>query len=57
MQTDVQSPGETPRTATSSKEDSPTLVSTAPGQLRVIKRNGAVVPYDDSKIAVAITKA
>src|SRR5690606_41745179 len=31
--------------------------ATAPGQLRVIKRNGTVVPYDDSKIAVAITKA
>src|SRR5690606_11431751 len=31
--------------------------STAPGQIRVIKRNGAVVPYDDSKIIVAITKA
>jgi ribonucleoside-diphosphate reductase alpha chain len=33
------------------------VASTAPGQLRVIKRNGMVVPYDDSKIAVAITKA
>ncbi len=31
--------------------------ATAPGQMRVIKRNGTVVPYDDSKIAVAITKA
>jgi ribonucleoside-diphosphate reductase alpha chain len=31
--------------------------ATAPGQLRVIKRNGSVTPYDDSKIAVAITKA
>ncbi|MGH8494220.1 MAG: ribonucleoside-diphosphate reductase subunit alpha, partial [Moraxellaceae bacterium] len=27
------------------------------GTLRLIKRNGTVVPYDDSKIAVAITKA
>ena len=33
------------------------LTNTAPGQLRVIKRNGAVVPYDASKISVAITKA
>lgn len=33
------------------------LTATAPGQLRVIKRNGTVVPYDDSKIAVAMTKA
>ena len=31
--------------------------ATAPGQVRVIKRNGTVVVYDDSKIAVAITKA
>ncbi|MGI9251962.1 MAG: ribonucleoside-diphosphate reductase subunit alpha [Pseudohongiellaceae bacterium] len=31
--------------------------ATAPGQLRVIKRNGAVVAYDESKISVAITKA
>src|SRR5690606_37711771 len=30
---------------------------TAPGQLRVIKRNGTVVPYTDDKIAVAVTKA
>ena len=33
------------------------VAATAPGQLKVIKRNGSVVPYDDSKIAVAITKA
>src|SRR6188768_2216675 len=33
------------------------LATMAPGQLRVIKRNGAVVPYDDSKITIAITKA
>ncbi|MEH6558480.1 MAG: ribonucleoside-diphosphate reductase subunit alpha [Oceanicoccus sp.] len=33
------------------------LQATAPGQVRVIKRNGTVVSYDDSKIAVAITKA
>ncbi len=29
----------------------------APGQLRVIKRNGTVVGYDDNKIALAISKA
>ena len=33
------------------------LKATAPGQLRVIKRNGSVVPYTDDKISVAITKA
>lgn len=33
------------------------LNANSPGQLRVIKRNGKIVPYDDSKINVAITKA
>ncbi|MDX9874355.1 MAG: ribonucleoside-diphosphate reductase subunit alpha, partial [Spongiibacteraceae bacterium] len=33
------------------------LQVTAPGQLRVIKRNGTVTGYEDSKIAVAISKA
>ncbi|HBB21864.1 MAG TPA: hypothetical protein DC029_05630, partial [Pseudomonas sp.] len=37
--------------------DAPDLAATAPGQLRVIKRNGTVVPYTDDKITVAITKA
>ena len=36
---------------------SASISATAPGQIRVIKRNGTVVPYDDSKISVAITKA
>ncbi|MDX5373098.1 MAG: ribonucleoside-diphosphate reductase subunit alpha [Pseudomonadaceae bacterium] len=38
-------------------EGSQELAATAPGQLRVIKRNGTVVPYTDDKITVAITKA
>ena len=33
------------------------ITATAPGQLKVIKRDGTVVPYDDSKISVAIMKA
>ena len=33
------------------------LETTAPGKLRVIKRNGKVVPFEDDKIKVAITKA
>lgn len=33
------------------------VAATAPGQIRVIKRNGKVVPYDGDKIAIAITKA
>ncbi len=34
-----------------------TISATAPGKLRVIKRNGTVVPYDESKVEVAMTKA
>ncbi|MCB1698006.1 MAG: ribonucleoside-diphosphate reductase subunit alpha [Pseudomonadales bacterium] len=33
------------------------IAATAPGQMRVIKRNGTVVPFEISKISVAITKA
>lgn len=33
------------------------LSAQAPGQLRVIKRNGKLTTYDDSKIEVAVTKA
>ena len=36
---------------------SPSIASTAPGQLKIIKRNGAVVGYEPDKIAVAMTKA
>ncbi|HAJ76757.1 MAG TPA: ribonucleoside-diphosphate reductase subunit alpha, partial [Gammaproteobacteria bacterium] len=57
MQTDVQTTGGSSQTATPKDDDAITVVSTAPGQLRVIKRNGAVVAYDESKISVAITKA
>ena len=32
------------------------ITATAPGELRIIKRNGTVVPYTDDKIAVAMTK-
>lgn len=39
------------------QDDSQDLGATAPGQLRVIKRNGTVVPYTDDKITVAISKA
>ena len=31
--------------------------TTAPGKLRVIKRNGKVVAFEEDKIKVAITKA
>ena len=36
---------------------SPSVTSTAPGHLKIIKRNGAVVGYESDKIAVAMTKA
>ncbi len=36
---------------------SPAMTATAPGQIRVIKRNGVVVPYNNDKISVALTKA
>ncbi len=36
---------------------SPGIAATAPGQLKVIKRTGEVVPYTDDKIAIAMTKA
>jgi len=33
------------------------LAANAPGSIKTIKRNGSVVPYNESKIKVAITKA
>lgn len=39
------------------EEPAQELLNHLPGQLRVIRRNGAVVPYTDSKIAIALTKA
>ena len=47
----------TPTTTAPATPSSTTVSATAPGQLRVIKRNGTVVPYDSGKIAVAMTKA
>ena len=44
-------------TATQEALNATRLAATAPGQLRVIKRNGTVVPFEDSNISVAITKA
>ncbi len=57
MQTDVQTTGNSSSPATPTSSEAEILTATAPGQLRVIKRNGAVVSYDESKISVAITKA
>ena len=60
MQTDINHPGTTtdaPTVATEKPVVSGNIAATAPGQLRVIKRNGTVVPFEESKISVAITKA
>ena len=57
MQTDVRTKEDSVRSNKPSNDESISMTSTAPGQLRVIKRNGAVVAYDESKISVAITKA
>ncbi len=41
-----------------SATSTPTMTqATAPGNLQVIRRNGVVVPYEESKIKVAMTKA
>ncbi|CAK14216.1 ribonucleoside-diphosphate reductase subunit alpha [Pseudomonas entomophila] len=55
MQTDTTR--ENPQALAPQAESNQDLTATAPGQLRVIKRNGTVVPYTDDKITVAITKA
>ena len=60
MQTETNQSGTTAETATPPQQNtavSGNIAATAPGQLRVIKRNGTVVPFEDSKISVAITKA
>ncbi|MGB1141390.1 MAG: ribonucleoside-diphosphate reductase subunit alpha, partial [Halioglobus sp.] len=60
MQTET-NPGGTPTTETTAAQEPAAvtgdIAATAPGQLRVIKRNGTVVPFEASKISVAITKA
>ena len=57
MQTSVRTKSNSTRTNEPNNEQAISTSDTAPGQLRVIKRNGAVVGYDESKISVAITKA
>jgi ribonucleoside-diphosphate reductase alpha chain len=59
MQTET-NPGGTAAEATTPPQESSVssaIAATAPGQIRVIKRNGTVVPFEASKISVAITKA
>ncbi len=59
MQTEI-NPGTSTEAPAASRETpnvSASIAATAPGLIRVIKRNGTVVPFEDSKISVAITKA
>jgi ribonucleoside-diphosphate reductase alpha chain len=43
---------------TATTKSTPTdLTTTAPGQLKVIRRNGTVAPFDANKISIAVTKA
>jgi ribonucleoside-diphosphate reductase alpha chain len=60
MQTEISQPGSvttTPNNPGHASSVSAEVSATAPGQIRLIKRNGTVVPYENSKISVAITKA
>lgn len=57
MLTDIQNPDSKSPVLTDVHAGSSSLAATAPGQLRVIKRNGTVGSFDASKIAVALTKA
>ncbi|HSX49633.1 MAG TPA: ATP cone domain-containing protein, partial [Cellvibrio sp.] len=57
MQTDIEQTTGTTNIQHDIHGGSSSLTATAPGQLRVIKRNGTVVPFDASKIAIAMTKA
>ncbi|MCP5190619.1 MAG: ribonucleoside-diphosphate reductase subunit alpha [Pseudomonadales bacterium] len=58
MQTETSTPGSATTTPVQEKPPvNASIAATAPGQLRVIKRNGTVVPFEISKISVAITKA
>jgi ribonucleoside-diphosphate reductase alpha chain len=42
---------------TSTAADSTSIAATAPGQFRVIRRNGKVTAFDAEKISIAMTKA
>ena len=57
MYTESEHKGPAPASARTTAQPDENLMTMAPGQLRVIKRNGAVVGYDGTKITVAITKA
>ncbi len=55
MESSAQSQEKEQKSQQTSKQQAKPAI--APGQMRVIKRNGSVVSYDAEKIAIAITKA
>jgi len=55
MESSTQTAEKTEKTTQTAQEQQKPAI--APGQMRVIKRNGSVVSYDAEKIAIAITKA
>jgi ribonucleoside-diphosphate reductase alpha chain len=57
MHTDTEVTATSTTSTTQATTSNTTVAATTPGQLRVIKRNGTVVPFDESKISVAMTKA
>jgi ribonucleoside-diphosphate reductase alpha chain len=46
-----------PRAGLSNDTSTAEMAATAPGGIKVIRRNGKVTPFDASKIEVALTKA
>ncbi len=57
MQTEIETTAPAPQTSTTPPTHAPTATANAPGELRVIRRNNTVTPYEDHKISVAVTKA
>ena len=56
MQTSENNTSSNPNVASNTPQTDE-ATATAPGQIRVIKRNGKVVAYTEDKISIAITKA
>jgi len=51
------SPTTNPATSMNTEADATSLAATAPGQYRIIRRNGKVTAFDAEKISIAMTKA
>ena len=62
MQPNTPNQDSTPQTSvtqdiTATPTDTTSIAATAPGQFRVIRRNGKVTAFDSEKISIAMTKA